>query len=266
MRRSLGGAFGVSAVTHAAVFILIAFITARMPGPTVSRRATPTRMGDVIWIPRPGPGGGGGGGGDRTPAPPRPAEAPGVNHATVRPRVQAVPSSEASATATTYAPVRIDALPTISGITEMPGVIAPVPGPSISLGPGSDGGAGSGRLGGNGSGDGLGYGPGRDRGAGGGPYEPGTNGVTFPRLIHEVAPTYTNAALQARVQGMVELRAVVHIDGRVGDVWIVRSLDRTFGIDDEAVRTVKQWRFAPATQNGGPVTVVVPIELRFTIR
>jgi protein TonB len=65
---------------------------------------------------------------------------------------------------------------------------------------------------------------------------------------------------------MVELRAVVHIDGRVGDVWIVRSLDRTFGIDDEAVRTVKQWRFAPATQNGRPVTVVVPIELRFTIR
>ena len=90
--------------------------------------------------------------------------------------------------------------------------------------------------------------------------------MTFPRLIREVPPTYTNGALQARVQGIVELRAVVHADGSVGEVWVIRSLDRSFGIDDEAVRTVKQWRFAPAMQEGKPVAVVVPIELRFTIR
>ncbi len=148
----------------------------------------------------------------------------------------------------------------------MPGVIASLPSASVSLGPGSDGGAGDGRRGGIGPGDGIGAGPGQERGSGGGPYQPGTDGVTFPRLIREVAPTYTNGALQARVQGVVELRAVVRADGSVGDVWVARSLDRTFGIDDEAVRTVKQWRFVPATLAGRPVAIIVPIELRFTIR
>jgi protein TonB len=266
VRRSIGGAFGVSAVTHAAVFVLIAFITARMPDPTVSRRNTSIELGGVIWIPNPGPGGGGGGGGDRTPAPPRRAEAEGADPATVRPRVEAAPQAPPDTSAAAEPAVRIDALPIAAGITEMPGVIASMPSASVTLGPGSDGGAGTGRLGGIGPGEGAGLGPGRERGSGGDVYQPGANGVTFPRLIREVAPNYTNAALQARVQGMVELRAIVHADGRVGDVWIVRSLDPTFGVDDEAVRTVKQWRFAPATQNGRPVTVVVPIELRFTIR
>jgi protein TonB len=77
---------------------------------------------------------------------------------------------------------------------------------------------------------------------------------------------YSNAALQARIQGMVHMQAVVLADGSVGDVWITRSLDRAFGLDQEAVRTVKQWRFAPAMQRGRPVTVIVPIEMQFTIR
>lgn len=266
MRRSFSGAFGVSAVTHAAIFVLIAFITARMPDPAASRQAPSPEIGNIIWIPRPGPGGGGGGGGNRTPAPPRRAEAPGVDRSTVRPRVEIPLQARPAAEPPTEPVVQIEALPTATGITEMPGVITSLPSASISLGPGTGGSAGSGRLGGIGPGEGGGYGPGRDRGSGGGAYQPGANGVTFPRLVREVAPTYTNAALQARVQGIVELSAVVHADGRVGDVWVVRSLDRTFGIDDEAVRTVKQWRFEPATLNGTPVPVVVPIELRFTIR
>jgi protein TonB len=266
VRRSFSGAFGLSAVTHAAIFVLIAFITARMPDPTASRQTPSAGIGEIIWIPRPGPGGGGGGGGVRTPAPPRRVEAPGVDRSTVRPRVDIPPQPQQAAEPPTEPVVEIEAVPTAAGITELPGVITSMPSASISLGPGTGGGAGSGRQGGIGPGDGGGYGPGQDRGSGGGPYQPGANGVTFPRLIGEVVPTYTNAALQARVQGTVELNAVVRADGRVGDVWVVRSLDRTFGIDDEAVRTVKQWRFEPATLNGKPVPVVVPIELRFTIR
>ena len=81
-----------------------------------------------------------------------------------------------------------------------------------------------------------------------------------------MTPRYTSGAVQARVEGLVELRAVVRIDGSVGDVWITRSLDRMFGLDEEAIRTVKQWRFRPGTKDGKPVAVVVPIELRFSIR
>jgi periplasmic protein TonB len=145
-----------------------------------------------------------------------------------------------------------------AGLTDLPGTITAAPTAGAPFGPGDGGVAGRGRRG-DGPGDGVGPGS-------GGPPGPGTGGVSYPRLIREVVPTYSNAALQARIQGIVYMRAVVREDGSVGDVWITRSLDRTFGLDEEAIRTVKQWRFVPAMQAGKPVAAVVPIELQFTIR
>ena len=54
--------------------------------------------------------------------------------------------------------------------------------------------------------------------------------------------------------------------GGVGQVQIVRSLDPTFGLDQEAVKAVRKWRFAPGTRFGQPVPVLVEIELTFTLR
>jgi periplasmic protein TonB len=263
VRRSFGNAFGLSAVTHAAIFLLILFITARMPDPASSQRAAPGAMDSIIWMPRPGQGGGGG---DSTPEPPRRAEAPGRERATVAARARPVPDPQPAAVAPPRPVALIDAILTASGLTEIPGVIAPTPSAPASLGPGAGGGAGAGRGGGSGPGGGTGLGDGQDRGYGGGPFQPGTNGVSYPRLIREVAPLYTNGAMQARVEGIVFLSAIVRVDGSVGDAWITRSLDRTFGLDQEALRVVKLWRFAPAAQAGRPVDAVVPIEIQFTIR
>ena len=55
-------------------------------------------------------------------------------------------------------------------------------------------------------------------------------------------------------------------DGSVGRVQIVRSLDSMFGLDQEALKTVRLWRFAPGTMAGQPVPVLVEIELAFTLR
>ena len=55
-------------------------------------------------------------------------------------------------------------------------------------------------------------------------------------------------------------------DGSVGDVQVVRSLDPTFGLDQEAIKAARQWRFAPGTRLGEPVPVLVTIELTFTLR
>jgi TonB family protein len=52
----------------------------------------------------------------------------------------------------------------------------------------------------------------------------------------------------------------------VGQVQVVRSLDPTFGLDQEAVKAVRRWRFRPGTRFGQPVPVLVEIELTFTLR
>ena len=64
----------------------------------------------------------------------------------------------------------------------------------------------------------------------------------------------------------VLLECVVLPDGTVGPVEVVRSLDSSFGLDQEAVRAAKQWRFRPGTRFGEPVSVLVTIELTFTLR
>jgi outer membrane biosynthesis protein TonB len=40
----------------------------------------------------------------------------------------------------------------------------------------------------------------------------------------------------------------------------------TFGLDGEAVRTIKQWQFAPGTKEGAPVAVQIAVEMSFTLR
>jgi TonB family protein len=94
-------------------------------------------------------------------------------------------------------------------------------------------------------------------------YKPG-NGVTSPVLVREVKPTYTKAAMDRKVQGMVELTAVILADGTVGDVAVKKSLDPD--LDAEAIRAAKQWKFKPGTKDGAPVPVEVNIELSFALR
>ena len=53
--------------------------------------------------------------------------------------------------------------------------------------------------------------------------------------------------------------------GTVGEMSIAKSLDRVFGLDQEALRTARLWRFAPATLHGKPVDVLVTLVLEFRI-
>ena len=95
---------------------------------------------------------------------------------------------------------------------------------------------------------------------------PHEDGVVLPRVLREVRPPYTPAAMQAKLEGVVALACVVDADGSVGAVRVTRSLDATRGLDDEAVKAAKQWRFSPGTKNGVAVPVLVTLELRFILR
>jgi TonB family protein len=94
-------------------------------------------------------------------------------------------------------------------------------------------------------------------------YKPG-NGVSAPVVVKEVRPQYTPGAKEAKIQGVVTLECVVNADGTVGDVEVTKSLDA--GLDQEAIKAVKKWRFEPGTKDGKPVPVQVALEMTFTLR
>jgi periplasmic protein TonB len=264
-RTRLSNAMSLSAATHVAGFLFIAFL---MSLPVARPDVLPNfeTPKDIVWIAQEGPGGGGGGGGNKMPDPPRKAELPGKEKITVpvsKPPSLEKPKPEPPKP---VEQLNIPAQTMTTGVTEVPGAITSLPSvPTASQGSGSGGGAGTGEGTGIGPGKGSGLGPGEGGGTGGGYYRPG-NGVISPRLIQEVKPGYTSEAMRAKIQGIVVLEAVVMPDGSVGNVHVTRSLDPTFGLDQEAIKTVKKWRFAPGTRFGQPVPVLVEVELTFTLR
>jgi TonB family protein len=92
------------------------------------------------------------------------------------------------------------------------------------------------------------------------------NEVTMPRVLHQVKAAYTPEALRAKIEGTVVLQAVVRTNGGVSNVAVLRSLDARFGLDQQAISAVRQWRFVPGQRLGQPVPVLVRIDIRFSTK
>jgi len=97
------------------------------------------------------------------------------------------------------------------------------------------------------------------------PYTGQDEGVVLPAVVTKANPHYTPAAMEAKIQGEVVLRAVVRADGSVGDVEVTQSLDTAYGLDDAAVAALQQWTFKPGTKDGRAVDVEVHFTIRFTL-
>jgi periplasmic protein TonB len=259
--KRLGGALGASVLSHVA-FVALFLLIANLIPDRVGQAVLPDRTNeDIVWLATPGPGGGGGGGNSR-PEPPKKAELPGqekISVPAVKPPEPVVePPAPVEETPPPLEPQMTLPAQSMAAATETaPGVISNGVSDSVSTGSGSGTGAGSGQ----GSGLGEGFGG----GTGGGAYRIGS-GVESPRLLRSVRPNYTSEAMRAKVQGVVRLEGVVLPDGTVGDVRVLRSLDAVFGLDDEAMKAAKQFRFAPGTRFGQPVAVIVSFEIEFTLR
>jgi TonB family protein len=89
--------------------------------------------------------------------------------------------------------------------------------------------------------------------------------VSAPQLKDQVLPHYTSDAMRMQIQGIVRLEGIVGIDGKISDVRVVRSLDVLYGLDESAVRAVKQWTFEPGKKDGVPVPVLITIDSTFTM-
>jgi TonB family protein len=87
--------------------------------------------------------------------------------------------------------------------------------------------------------------------------------VTAPTIASKVDPQYSEVARKAGIGGMVRMEAIVQKDGSVQIVRIVRGVG--FGLDENAVEALRQWKFHPATQSGAPVRVALNIETNFNL-
>ncbi len=257
---------GASMAAHMGVVLIILLAIRFAPAPSSLQLIPDEPLKSIVWLDIPGPGGGGGGGGNKMPEPPKKAELPGKEKITVPVKEQPKPTPEPPKAEPPKEDLTIPAKTMASAEQTLPGVIAPsAPSTSESQGSGTEGGAGTGKGTGIGSGQGSGLGPGFGGGTGGGAYRLGS-GIVSPVVLREVKPAYTADAMRAKVQGSVWLECIVLPDGSVGEVKVTKSLDPIFGLDQEAIKAAKQWRFKPGMRQGEPVPVIITIELTFTLR
>jgi TonB family protein len=256
----------VSLLSHAAVVVLLLIPwAASTTQPKVNETAvlvyTPTSP-LILNLPKTADtSGGGGGGGKNQLRPPSKGQPPrGADKQIVPPTNEVKnPDPDLVVEQTVVAP-QLSNMPQLSLLQIGDPLGAPGP---PSSGPGSGGGIGSGTGRGVGTGGGPGVGPGSGGGIGGGIFRVG-GGVSAPTILSRVEPQYSEEARKARYQGTVVLEAIVRRDGTVDILRVVRSLG--FGLDENAIRALKQWRFRPGMMNGQPVDISLNIEVNFNLR
>lgn len=84
-----------------------------------------------------------------------------------------------------------------------------------------------------------------------------------PKAISAPDPEYSVQARENRIQGTVEMSVVVGPDGLVRESKVEKSLG--YGLDEQALKALQQWRFEPATVDGKPVAVRINVQMSFRI-
>ncbi len=81
-------------------------------------------------------------------------------------------------------------------------------------------------------------------------------------VIYRVQPSYPALARQARIQGAVELRAIISKTGTIENLVVVRGHPMLSGA---AVEAVRQWRYRPYLLNNEPIEVETEITVNFLL-
>ena len=85
----------------------------------------------------------------------------------------------------------------------------------------------------------------------------GDQTTSYPSLKSMPAPEYPQAARDAKIEGRVLVRALVGVDGRVEEAFLVDG-DEIFAAS--AIEAVSEALFEPATKDGDPIEVWVSAE------
>lgn len=88
--------------------------------------------------------------------------------------------------------------------------------------------------------------------------------VKAPEKFSYPQPQYTEAALKARLQGIVIVQTTIDRQGNVTYIKVLKGLP--MGLNEEATKAIKQWKFKPATLNGKPVEVLYNLTVNFRLK
>ncbi len=93
------------------------------------------------------------------------------------------------------------------------------------------------------------------------PDSPAADDLSQPMATRKVDPAYPLQLMRENVAGTVILYAIIHADGTVGNVRVLRGVDDR--LDQFASKAVAQWQFQPAMKNGSPVDVEATFQIPF---
>ena len=85
--------------------------------------------------------------------------------------------------------------------------------------------------------------------------------VSFPKLIKQVDPRFTDAARTVQYKGETSLSVLVGAGGLPVEVHIDHPIG--LGLDDAAVTAVMGYRFRPAERDGVAVPVLMQVAVTF---
>src|SRR6266436_5671061 len=85
-----------------------------------------------------------------------------------------------------------------------------------------------------------------------------------PVATEKSDPGYPLELIRANVHGMVTLYAVIHSDGKVGDIRVLNSPDER--LDSFAAKALARWKFVPAVRAGKPVALEAVVVIPFRVR
>jgi TonB family protein len=85
-----------------------------------------------------------------------------------------------------------------------------------------------------------------------------------PVAMEKSDPGYPLELIRANVHGMVTLYAVIHADGKVGEIRVLNSPDER--LDPYAAKALARWKFVPAERAGKAVALEAVVEIPFRVR
>jgi TonB family protein len=88
-----------------------------------------------------------------------------------------------------------------------------------------------------------------------------TGELLAPVATQKVDPEYPLELMRRNVEGTVALYAVIHSDGHVSDVKVLRGVDER--LDGYAMAALSRWHFEPAIKNGNPVALETVVMIPF---